>query len=572
MNARRSLAVTLFAATVPLLAQAWPEANARWSVAGTADRTWLGSACWTAGDVNGDGYDDVLVGDRADVSGVFGAGHASLYLGSPAGPGTTPAWVIDGVTYGRFIGEWARGAGDVDGDGFDDVIACSSEGAPRGHALVFRGGAAGLEPTPSWSFALSATDPYLEIALAAGDVNGDGFDDVVLAAPGNDGSARPGVAWLFLGSASGLAPTPAWTLAGPDAGSRVGNVVGAGGDVNGDGLDDVVVGISHDWPGPDSHADLYLGTPTGLAPAPAWSVVTGSADQRLSELCIVGDVDGDGFDDLLEGSAVMRWTDGDPNGQIRLHSGTPSGLGVATFTWRSEDFPPPTSLEAQDSFGLFVAPAGDQDGDGRADFLVGSPTWGSDARGRAFLYARDAAGAYGTPWYAIGSQSGAHTNVGGWGNLRMFGRVAPAGDVNGDGSPDVLVGAMGEDAAGHSNAGKAYIYFGAPVPPPEPSSALLPVERFRVRRLDRATLRLTWEDGPQFPHFNVSAGTLTALSSASYDHAGWLCRLDAPVADVPIPAGGVYWLVSSMTDAGLESVVGRDSFGVPAPRPSPRCP
>ncbi|HEY3352732.1 MAG TPA: integrin alpha, partial [Polyangia bacterium] len=140
------------------------------------------------------------------------------------------------------LGTSVAAAGDVNGDGYADVIVSApyfqptAFGADRGRVYVFLGGPAGLAATPAWT--VTGDQDYARFGLVvagAGDVNGDGFDDVIIGAPFYDhGAADTGRATVYLGSAAGLGATPAWTIYGDAAGALLGAVAGAG-DVNGDG-------------------------------------------------------------------------------------------------------------------------------------------------------------------------------------------------------------------------------------------------------------------------------------------------------------------------------------------------
>src|SRR5206468_4227124 len=138
------------------------------------------AALASAGDVNGDGLDDVIVGaPYYDVQ-----GRAFVYLGTASGPAIQPAWVVDGVQ-SRF-GASVSSAGDVNGDGFDDVIVgepganVTTPGRPSGQASLFLGSPSGLATTPAWIGQAGQFQRFGASVSSAGDVNGDGFDDVIV--------------------------------------------------------------------------------------------------------------------------------------------------------------------------------------------------------------------------------------------------------------------------------------------------------------------------------------------------------------------------------------------------------
>src|SRR5688572_10407543 len=210
----------------------------------------FGDAVSTAGDVNGDGFSDVIVGAPGFDNGEDREGRAFVYLSSESGLASTPAWTAESNRAGAAFGDGVGTAGDVNGDGYDDVIIgapeYSNEEQNEGQVSVYLGSASGLETTPDWDFEMNEDTVYLGFSVGtAGDVNGDGYADVIVASPILDGNR--GIALVFHGSAQGLADSPAWNAEGERTGDWFGAAAGTAGDVNGDGYADVIVGAeSHD--------------------------------------------------------------------------------------------------------------------------------------------------------------------------------------------------------------------------------------------------------------------------------------------------------------------------------------
>ncbi|RME43633.1 MAG: hypothetical protein D6795_19160 [Deltaproteobacteria bacterium] len=348
---------------------------AAWTAESNEEYVRLGASVAGAGDVDGDGFDDLLVGSMG--------GLAALFLGSRRRPETTPSWV---VSHGpdSWFGSAVAGAGDVDGDGFDDVLIGDYE-ADR--VYLFTGSPTGLLDTPQWTGWPEVWGSWFGASVAgAGDVNGDGFDDVLIGAPTyDDGEIRGGRAYLFLGSPAGLSETPAWKSSlreGWHFSGYAASVSGAG-DVNGDGFDDVLIGVPGYWNGEqeEGRADLFLGSPSGLSSEPAWSVESNASGAWFgASVAGAGDVNGDGFDDVLIGAPRYYNAPG-RQGRVELFLGSPAGLS-STPTAVAE------GEEANTHFGESIAGAGDTDGDGFHDLLVGEPWYQEVApkQGRALLF------------------------------------------------------------------------------------------------------------------------------------------------------------------------------------------
>ena len=254
------------------------------TLTGEATGNYFGSSVATAGDVNGDGYADVVVG----AYGYSGStGRAYVYLGGPSGLATTAATTLTGEAADNYFGYSVATAGDVNGDGYADVVVgAHGYSSYTGRAYVYLGGPSGLATTAATTLTGEATGNYFGHSVAtAGDVNGDGYADVVVGARGY--SSSTGRAYVYLGGASGLATTAATTLTGEAADNYFGYSVATAGDVNGDGYADVVVG-AYGYSSGTGRAYVYLGGASGLATTAA-TTLTGEAARQLLRL-----VGGDG--------------------------------------------------------------------------------------------------------------------------------------------------------------------------------------------------------------------------------------------------------------------------------------
>jgi hypothetical protein len=374
----------------------------------------FGSRVAGAGDVNGDGFDDVVVASF---------GTAYLYEGSALGPSDTPSWTS---SFGGLI----AGAGDVNGDGYDDVLSSGPYFFDKPN--LYYGSPTGLATSPGWTPEDTPDQPEIKSIAGAGDVNGDGFDDLVVGS--SNGFTNPAVR-LYLGAAGGPATSPAWTITQADPYTALGNSVASAGDVNGDGYDDVVVGeplygVSVPFEAPATgRARLYLGSALGLDDQPSWvSVRLVRFGWLGSAVASAGDVNADGYDDLVVGG--VNGFQGTEPGIVQVYLGSASGPA-------SE----PILEVVGDGFlthlGSAVSPAGDVNGDGFSDLLAGEPDFDLsdtvESVGRTYLFAGKASGvAAGAAWHVQGEHQfqGVGTSV------------ASAGDVNGDGFGDALVGSF----------------------------------------------------------------------------------------------------------------------------------
>jgi hypothetical protein len=481
---------------------------ATWSKPGQGLEVWgaaasdsTGRSVADAGDVNKDGYEDILVAvDVADLPGKVDAGAVYLVFGSP-GRATSIVDVatalppkgikISGAAAGDGWGRAVSGAGDVNQDGIDDFIVGGYQFDPpsrtdAGGAVVIFGKTSGWADIDLASFASGSAgfwiygtgDGHCGFAVSGvGDMNGDGADDLIVGCDLVATLTRSGAgaSFVIFGHSTGTGfvtvdlsslstGIAGFKISGATASDHSGYAASGAGDINRDGYADVIVG-SWAFDGPsgrtDSGAAYVIFGHSGataftdidlaaLSGSQGFRIIGAAANNHIGfSLCGAGDFNHDGYADILIGSEGNKAT------LLFGHSNTTTftDLDLATFVAGSAGF----MVSGSGGFGSSVSGGVDINKDGVDDVVITAPTY---TTGVAYvLYGRSQ-----LQWTNVNVLSGLPSESG----YRIIGVAAGTGgwsvslvrDFDGDGAGEVLVGAPYADPSGRANAGTAYLIYG----------------------------------------------------------------------------------------------------------------
>ena len=347
----------------------------------------FGYSISAAGDVNGDGYDDVIVGaPYNDISG-SDAGRAYIYLGGNP-MNTSQVIFLNGLTSLDHFGHSVSYAGDVNGDGYADVIVGAIwndiGGTNSGRAYIYYGGSSMNNVPDVYLNGAAANDQFGYSVSDAGDANGDGYSDVIVGAPYNDlGFSDGGRAYLFFGG-SPMNNSADVVFGASAAGENLGYSTSTAGDVNGDGYSDLIVGAPYNDVGGTDAGRAYIFYGGTSISSTARVILTGKlANGNLGySVADAGDVNGDGYSDVIVGAIGY----GNITGKAYVYYGAVTMDNIADAIMAGES--------VGDHLGVSVSTAGDVNCDGYSDIVVGAngcdiPVFNA---GRAYLYLNSLSG------------------------------------------------------------------------------------------------------------------------------------------------------------------------------------
>ncbi len=434
----------------------------------------LGTSVAGRGDLNGDGYDDIAIGAPGYDGAYTDGGAVHVYYGSAAGLSPSPSLTLDGaVRSSDAFGSTLEMRCDFDSDGYADLAvgaphADDDEGADDdvGTVFVYWGSSTGIDESDSWEYSAAQENERMTASLACvDDTDGDGYPELAAGSPEYDDNdaggygrdlVNTGKIRVFYGGTDRFANGDRWehiAIYPPHCSVdwyQFGWVIAGPGDTNGDGYSELLTsepeycrrgtGAFATESGDVGKVFVLYGTSSGLTDDDYYDILGAGVNEELGYSLAGGDFNGDGYGDIVYGTPHHH----DPDkGALFLRVGSADGLGDSSIDQISGE-------NNYDRFAETLANAGDVNNDGYDDLLA-SATDAEDSgtdRGKVYLYTGSASG---LTTSAAFSEEGA-------GDYDSLGQgIAGAGDVDGNGYGEILVGAPGNDSGG-SEAGRVYVW------------------------------------------------------------------------------------------------------------------
>jgi len=412
-----------------------------------------------AGDLNGDGLSDVVITAPLIDSGGDDRGSVFVYYGGADGVSSRRVTRLNGVIDGAAFGVAAAVTRDLDADGYADLlVGAAGAREQRGAVYVFHGSARGVSAVPRAVLSDPDGRPqdwFGQAVSGGGDIDGDGFADVVVGAGGADRGGRDwGAVFVFRGGRHGVAAEPDDTIDSPvpQDDDHFGFALDSSGDFNQDGYADLLAGgpgidVAGQVIGRDRGAVyVFPGGPEGALAIPTARLqapVPVDLDRFGYAVANAGDLDGDGFDDVAVGAPGADDAASD-TGSVYVFRGGASGVAAVPGEVLRDPRAGP-----YERFGTSVAGVGDVNGDGLGDLLIGTS---GPERGRGSVFHGGREGLSPMPRTVLHDPLGPGYN-------HFAESLAGAGDVDGDGRNDIVVGASGSDNGG-TYRGSAVLYPG----------------------------------------------------------------------------------------------------------------
>ena len=480
-------------------------------IQGVAQDGNLGDAVSNAGDINGDGLADIIIGARdVDINGDDNEGQVSIIFGSSEEFSSriavsdldgTNGFTIDGISPEQRLGTSVSSAGDINNDGVADIIiGADNTDNDRGSSYVVFGNSSigngvdlnSLDGTNGFVVNGIAEGDFLGSSVSdAGDINNDGIDDVVIGANRADpnGNEDAGASYVIFGQESQFTEEVSLTtldgnngfaINGVNPGDFSGISVSSAGDLNGDSIDDLLIGANRADPETGENAGItyvVFGNEGGFAAELDLSILSANGiiingiaagNGSGTSVSALGDINGDGLSDIGIG-APPAIVGEDNAGQGYVLFGTESEFADNSFDLSNLDGNNGFTLNgigAGDSLGTSISDAGDVNNDGLADFIIsaiGSP----DEPGTSYVVYGQESGFDATLDLSDLSIDRGFTIEGITAEDRAGESVSGVGDINGDGVDDLLVGAPQannfqiEGSNAPRDAGEAYVVFGS---------------------------------------------------------------------------------------------------------------